>query len=187
MPNDSLKDSSGTIKLDIGCGLNKKDGYIGIDKSPDVGADFLVDIECEPLPFSDSSVDEIYCAHLVEHIHNLIPFMNECYRVLKPGGRMEILAPYYTAIQATQDPTHVRFISENSFNYFTDEYLQKKRTFNYGINCLFKIVSIDYTHINVWSKSWVPHQIRHWARRHLFNVAVDITTVLAAVKPMIEK
>jgi len=182
MSDNSLKDSTQAVKLDIGCGHNKKEGYISIDKSPDVDADYIVDVETEPLPFKDSSVDEIHCAHLVEHIHNLIPFMNECYRVLKPGGRMEILAPYYTAIQATQDPTHVRFISENSFLYFTGEYLKTHRTFEYGINCLFEIVSMKYGFINVWAKPWMPSRIRDWARKHFWNVAVDITIVLIAEK-----
>lgn len=170
------------IRLDIGCGLKKKEGFIGIDKSPNVNPDIVLDILTEPLPFDDSSVDEIYCAHLVEHLHDLIPFMNECYRVLKHSGKMTILAPYYTAIQATQDPTHVRFINENTFNYFTDHYHKTGRSFDYGIKCVFAIESISYTYINMWSKRWLPRRIREWARHHLFNVAVDITVVLIAKK-----
>lgn len=170
------------LKIDIGCGFNKKQGFIGIDKSPQVGADLVLDVEREKLPFDDSSVDEIYCGHLVEHLHNLIPFMNECYRVLKDGGLMTILAPYYTSIQATQDPTHVRYISENTFKYFTSEYIEKKRTFDYGINCLFEIEKIEYGYINVWAKRWIPERVRHWARRHLWNVVVDITITLKAIK-----
>ena len=170
------------LKLDIGCGLNKKDGFIGIDKSPDVGADYVVDIEHAKLPFDDSSVDEIHCAHLVEHLNELVHFMNECHRVLKKDGVLTILAPYYTSIQATQDPTHVRFISENTFRYFTNEYNGNGATFDYGIDCLFEIVKIDYGYINIWAREWLPERIRHWARRHLHNVAVDITVILRSVK-----
>jgi len=180
--NISPTDVSSPTKIDIGCGLNKRQGFIGIDKSSDVNADYVLDIEREKLPFDDSSVDEIYCGHLVEHLHNLVPFMNECYRVLKDCGTITILAPYYTSIQATQDPTHVRFISENTFRYFTNEYVGDSRTFDYGINCLFEIVKIDYGYINIWAHSWLPERVRHWARRHLYNVAVDITIILRAVK-----
>ena len=176
-----MKDTK-SLKLDIGCGLNKRDGYIGIDSSPDVGADYILDVSHESLPFDDSVVEEIYCAHVIEHINDIIPFMNECYRVLKPGGKMTILAPYYTAIQAYQDPTHVRYISENFFLYFTDHYNNGNKTFNYGVNCLFEIESTSYTYINLWGKSWIPFRLREWARHHLFNVAVDITVVLTAIK-----
>lgn len=170
------------LRVDIGCGLNKRQGFIGIDKSTDVNADYVLDAEREKLPFDNSSVDEIYCGHLVEHLHDLVPFMNECYRVLKNGGVLTILAPYYTSIQATQDPTHVRFISENTFRYFTNEYNGNGATFDYGIDCLFEIVKIDYGYINIWAQSWLPERLRHWARRHLYNVAVDITITLKALK-----
>ncbi|MCD6218585.1 methyltransferase domain-containing protein [bacterium] len=186
--NGSRIHSNGSIaqlndfKLDIGCGFNKKDGFIGIDRSNNVGADYVLDIEREQFPFDDSSVSEIYCAHLVEHLSDLISFMNECYRVLKPDGLMTILAPYYTAIQASQDPTHVRYINERTFCYFTDEYLGNGATFEYGINSKFEIESTSYTYINLWAKPWIPTRVRRWARHHLFNVAVDITVIMKAVK-----
>jgi SAM-dependent methyltransferase len=182
MENDGSKGSDGCLKLDIGCGLKKREGFIGIDKSNDVGADVVMNIETQPLPFDDSTVDEIYCAHTVEHLHGLIPFINECYRVLKPSAKMIIIAPYYTAIQATQDPTHVRYINERTFLYFTDAYLGKGATFEYGIRSRFNIVSTEFTYINMWAKPWLPNRVRLWARHHLFNVATDITVKMEAVK-----
>lgn len=180
--NGTIGKTNGLVKLDIGCGLNKRDGYLGIDRSADVGADYQLDIEKATFPFDDSSVDEIYCGHLVEHLSDLITFMNECHRVLKPNGVITVLAPYYTAIQASQDPTHVRYINERTFHYFTDEYLGNGATFDYGISCRFNVESTDFTYINLWAKSWIPHRMRTWARHHLFNVAVDITVVMKAVK-----
>ncbi len=186
--NNVLKKSNGSIaqsnglRLDIGCGFNKKNGFIGIDRSKEVGADYVLDIEKEPIPFDDSTVTEIHCAHLVEHLPDLISFMNECHRVLTPCGTMTILAPYYTAIQASQDPTHVRYINERTFCYFTDEYLGNGATFDYGISSKFAIESTSYTYINLWAKPWIPIRVRRWARHHLFNVAVDITVIMKAVK-----
>jgi SAM-dependent methyltransferase len=182
MENNGSDNSNGSLKLDIGCGLRKREGFIGIDMSNDVGADVVLDVETQPLPFDDSSVDEIYCAHTIEHLHGLIPFMNECYRVLKPHGWMTVLAPYYTAIQASQDPTHVRYVSEQTFLYFTDAYNGNDATFEYGIKSKFHIVSTEFTYINMWSKPWLPGRVRLWARHHLFNVATDITVRMEAVK-----
>ncbi|MCG2694791.1 class I SAM-dependent methyltransferase [Candidatus Parcubacteria bacterium] len=75
------------IKIDIGCGNNKMEGFTGIDldekTNPDIVASAL------DLPFADNSVDEVYSAHLVEHFNpqEAQQFFNEVYRVLKKGCR----------------------------------------------------------------------------------------------------
>ncbi|MAF42795.1 MAG: hypothetical protein CMI54_01320 [Parcubacteria group bacterium] len=75
------------IKLDIGCGKNKKEGFIGIDIDPNSNADITA--SALNLPFENSSVDEIICSHLVEHFPpaELQKFFDEIYRVLKPGAK----------------------------------------------------------------------------------------------------
>ncbi len=74
------------IKLDIGCGNNKREGYIGIDIDKDSDADIIV--SALDLPFDDNSVDEIYSLHLVEHfnLEEVKVFLSEIYRVLKKGS-----------------------------------------------------------------------------------------------------
>ena len=75
------------IKLDIGCGKNKRDGFIGIDIDSNSDADITA--SALNLPFKNSSVDEISSSHLVEHFSpvDLQKFFDEIYRVLKPGAR----------------------------------------------------------------------------------------------------
>ena len=53
------------------------------------------DIRNDDLPFSDHSVDVIYCSHVIEHIENIHiqRMFKECYRVLKQGGIMRIACP----------------------------------------------------------------------------------------------
>lgn len=78
------------IKIDIGCGKNKINGFIGIDfdsrTNPDIVASAL------NLPFQDNTVDEVYSAHLVEHfdLSEAQQFFNEVYRVLKNGSKAVI-------------------------------------------------------------------------------------------------
>ncbi|MFH1551689.1 MAG: class I SAM-dependent methyltransferase [bacterium] len=76
-----------SIKLDIGCGSNKKEGYIGVDIDKNSGADIIA--SALDLPFEDNSVEEIYSAHLVEHFlpQDAEKFFMEIYRVLKKGSR----------------------------------------------------------------------------------------------------
>lgn len=75
-----------TVKLDIGCGKHKKEGFIGIDIDKDSQADIIA--SALDLPFDDNSVDEIYSSHLVEHFSpaQAKKFFAEIYRVLKKDG-----------------------------------------------------------------------------------------------------
>lgn len=47
------------------------------------------------IPFPDKAFDVVYHSHLLEHIdrETAPDFLKECYRVLKPGGRLRIVVP----------------------------------------------------------------------------------------------
>ena len=53
------------IKLNIGCGPNRKPSWVNIDLLPDV--DVSLDIR-EPMPFPDNSVTIVYSEHFFEHL-----------------------------------------------------------------------------------------------------------------------
>ena len=119
-------------KLNLGSGPNLKEGYCNIDKGD--FADLQIDLEDATLPFSDNSISEIVADQLFEHIHNFIPLMNECQRVLKPYGKLIITVPQVPYLEAFQDPTHVRFFTDRSFNYFhSEDYLWTGVGKTYGI------------------------------------------------------
>ena len=105
------------LKLDLACGQNKTEGYFGIDIAPGDKVDAVVDLEQFPWPIESDSAEDIVCSHYVEHTTDLIKFMDEVYRILKPGGKIKIIAPYYTSIRCWQDPTHKRAISDATFLY----------------------------------------------------------------------
>ena len=58
-----------------------------------------MDVDCsKPLPqdkFPDNSVDVIFSEMMVEHLtpHQAWNFLDECFRILKPGGRIRITIP----------------------------------------------------------------------------------------------
>ena len=109
------------IKLDLGCGRYKEPGFIGVDKYKIVNPDIVCDIEIEKLPFDDSTVAKIRSSQVFEHIVKLNEVLAECHRVLKPDGVLEIEVPYWSSEGAFRDPTHVRFFSEKSFEYWRPE------------------------------------------------------------------
>lgn len=80
------------LYLNIGCGKVKLPGFVNIDLEP--GADIQCDVT-QGLPFADATVDGIYSEHFIEHLgqKDIIAFLRECRRVLKPGGRVRIATP----------------------------------------------------------------------------------------------
>lgn len=67
-------------------------------------------------------------------------FFGECWRILKPGGKMHILAPYGPSIPGFADPTHTRYVLPGSFGYFaTDE----KAPFDYALPYSFQQIGSE--------------------------------------------
>ena len=85
------------LKLNIGCGSNKINGYINIDTEESCKPDLVHNILDGPLPYEDGSVDEIAFFHCIEHVrkcyHELI--LREFRRVLKVGARLYISYPHF--------------------------------------------------------------------------------------------
>lgn len=96
------------IKIDLGCGPNKKEGFIGVDKIKFDNVDYVCDLGNERLPFSDETVDEIHASHFLEHLtaEQRVFLINEAYRVLKKKAFMTIICPYWASGRAYGDPTH---------------------------------------------------------------------------------
>ena len=65
--------------------------------------------------------------------------MDEVYRILKPEGKINIVAPYYKNERAFGDPTHRRYIGDLSFLYWNKEWRDTNKLSHYGILCDFDI------------------------------------------------
>lgn len=110
--------------VDIGCGANKQGkDWFGIDYRNILGSVNLVqDLESFPWKVPSESFNTAVANHVVEHIqptHGIfISFMNEVWRILKPGGEFLISAPYATSVGMFRDPTHCNFVNEETWSYF---------------------------------------------------------------------
>jgi len=164
-------------RLDLACGQNRTEGYFGIDIAKGENVDAVVDLEKFPWPIKTGSVNEIVCSHYVEHTPELEKFMDEVYRILKPGGTMKIVAPYYTSIRCWQDPTHKRAISEASFLYYNKKWREDNKLDHYNIKSDF-----DYTYGYDIAVEWANkhEEARNFAIKHYWNVVNDIHVVLTA-------
>jgi SAM-dependent methyltransferase len=167
-------------RLDLGCGERKIEGYTGVDISPITGVDIVYDLTKYPWPWEDNSILDIRCSHFLEHVVDIKTFMEECYRILTPGGIIQFTCPYYSSIRAWQDFTHVRSINENTFLYFSQDFLKINLLNHYNVKCNFSIKAIRYIYGPEWEGRAVD--AREWARIHYNNVVLDIIVDMQTIK-----
>lgn len=149
-------------KLNIGCGpdILAPEEWKNIDIfpiSPDVE---VVDLERGRLPYEDNQFEYIKASHVLEHVLNLIPLMNELHRVLRPDGVMYVEVPKFPHNDSVKDPDHKRFfVEETLWGYFCE----------YPKNGLFKM-----------------YKIKPWRCLNI-NTAFDGSTIYCTLSPIKEK
>lgn len=108
------------IKLNLGCGLDKRPGFINLDVVEDVEPDVLHDLS-EPLPFKNATVDEVLAQDILEHFtfEEVDKVLAEISRVLRIGGKLTIRVPNVEQIiRQFEDEPEVR----NLFLYGNTEH-----------------------------------------------------------------
>ena len=135
------KSMSKPVRLDLGCGKKKQEGFIGLDIKAMIGVDIVCDVT-KGIPLQDNSVCFVIADNLMEHIGDeFIDVMNDIWRVCKLGSKVKIIVPGVHTIAAFQDPTHKRFFVLETFDYFNVEHERwKLYGSSYGIKP-FKILS----------------------------------------------
>lgn len=153
----SLVENKEPLKLNLGCGQRPKEGFEGVDLH--TNAKHRIDLWKFPFPWKNEEVDEIHCAHFVEHIPArevedrdvigtggeqyigedfLFAFFDECWRVLRPGGTMTVVVPSASSDGAHQDPTHRRFINHHTFSYLNAAKRKEFGLDHYRVSCDFE-------------------------------------------------
>ena len=116
-------------KLHLGCGNEILSGYVNLDKIKLKGVDVVHDLEVLPYPFKAGTFEEIFCKHVLEHVADLLQVMEELHRISRLGGKIKVIAPYFAGHGAFNDPTHKRFFTYKTFEYFEDGHYYSKATF----------------------------------------------------------
>ena len=123
------------IKYNLGCGENKRRGFINVDRSPKVNPDICEDVTVTPWDWAEweKTVGLIFADNLFEHIREepLLKVMQECHRLLKPGGLLQIIVPISAPdnfMAMFSDSSHVNhnFTSE-TYDYFDHRHIRWKR------------------------------------------------------------
>jgi ubiquinone/menaquinone biosynthesis C-methylase UbiE len=133
--------------LNVGCGEDKFGTHF-IDLYPTRKEIKSIDVNKDRFPFPDNYFDEIFSGFLFEHLVNPIHFLNECYRVLKGGGRLTILTDNAGFFGIFTDTHYGGYEKRRAKEGFTEDRHYSLFTPNHLKNWLeyagFKDIKIEY-------------------------------------------
>ena len=181
----STVDSPGPNRLHLGCGKKIIPGWINLDVVAGEGVDVVADLDrCAdvPLSFEADSIDEFIGSHLLEHIRNVLPLMQELHRIAKPGAKAHFTTPYGSSDDAYEDPTHIRLYFMDSFGYFSQPYYWRA-DYGYNGDWLTEHITLKVSKSRYQGKA--ANDIYDEVMR-LRNVVIEMTARLIAVKPIRE-
>ncbi len=150
-PTTKVVKQEGPIRIDIGCGKNKREGFLGVDILPFEGVDVIMDAGNKKWPFEDNSVDEVHASHFVEHLlpKERIHFVNELQRVLKNpvyqdgkliSGFATVITPHWASQRAYGDLTHTwPPVSEFWFYYLDKDWRAVNAPHNQDYKCNLEV------------------------------------------------
>jgi hypothetical protein len=184
------------MKLNLGCGQNKKPGYVNVDKfgEPDVRHD----LEKFPWPWPEDSFEEVVANHVLEHLGRdpdvFIGVMKEIYRVCRGGAFVRIAVPHPRHDHFVSDPTHVRPVTPLLLNLFSRRLNLQWQAMGAANSPLaiyhevnFELRKIDYTLDEPYRSDYTAGRISlanvEQAIRQLNNVATEYRMELEVIKP----
>ena len=162
--------------LNLGCGFKHMIGVVNVDAFDICQPDVVWDLNEVPWPWEENSIDKIYMHHVLEHLTNWWEAFEECGRVLKVGGIVEISVPDASSDSALAYRDHHQIFTPFTFHGAHDF---KGEPFRHGTNAWARMVSgsvplkiINYEqkpfkHYN-WMIRWAPWLLRFCAN-HLRN------------------
>jgi hypothetical protein len=155
------KDDS-SIKINLGAGTDIRKDWVNVDLVPLDGIDVVHNMAIYPWPFEDGSATEIRAIDVLEHLPpytqdlkpGVVAFIEECHRILKPGGELFIQTPGWRAEFLWIDPTHVRGFDVQSMDFFDP-------TKHFGITTGF----YSQCKYSVRAEELDNHNIRFWMHK----------------------
>jgi SAM-dependent methyltransferase len=117
------------IGLDLGCGPFKQEPiygmpFLGLDIDRHRGVDIVHDLQKFPWPIPSHSVQIVKASHVWEHIEPKyrFKFMDECWRICRPGGQLWLSAPHAGSHLEAAHPAHYMCPNQWTFQFFDPDY-----------------------------------------------------------------
>ena len=141
------------MRINLGAGSEPTKNWTNVDWIKQDGIDVVHNLLDFPWPFEDGVADEMKAIDVLEHMPVISPsneataikFVEECHRILKPGGKLTIQVPHHQSPNLWIDITHIRGYDVRSMDYF-DPDTDIGRAYGYYSKCKFKVTA-DLSHI----------------------------------------
>lgn len=173
-----------TLKLNLGCGRDIKEGWVNIDAHPiNDNVQFAdLDVVNSLWQFKDECTEEFLLSHTIEHLRYPLALFESIYRIAKPGALLTIKCPYGSSDDADEDPTHVRRMFLGSFSYFakpTHYLADYKYEADWQCEKISLLVNKDFV-------EKFPGDALLRLITHQRNIVIEMIAELRAIKPMRE-
>ena len=110
------------IKINMGCGYDKRPGWVNVDHFAGCDPDLIVELETLPWPWPDDVASEVAFNHSLEHLGRepvvFLGMMKELYRICANDAVVKISVPHPRHDDFINDPTHVRPITAQLMTLF---------------------------------------------------------------------
>lgn len=184
-------------RLNLGCGFDKREGWVNADNFSECNPDIRLNIEETPWAIADNEYGHILMKHVLEHVgasfKEFASIMQELYRVTAPGGIVEIHVPHFRHDTWWSDPTHVRAFTPLTFQMMSkrqnDIWIAQKSNYTmlaYVMHVDFEVIEAVQVYDPEWWLKVESGQISKEALRHLANtqwgVVKELQIKLKAIK-----
>ena len=148
-------------KLNLGCGYDRREGFLNADNFAACDPDIHLDIETAPWPLADNGFDYVLMKHVLEHVgasfEGFAQIMRELHRITAPDGIIEIQVPHFRHDTWWSDPTHVRGFTPLTFRMMSkrqnDEWIAQRANYTmlaYRMGVDFELVEATMVYDPVW-------------------------------------
>ena len=159
------------MRLNLGCGYSKLDGWVNVDLFEICEPDVIHDLN-EPFPWEDNSIEQIVAIHTMEHLHNWWGAFCECARVLEPGGTVEIRVPHPGSDTALCYRDHLTVINKLSFHGIIDGPINTRNAW-FESQEKIPVYLVKYEMVPVGKYNWMPNWLMKWCAEHLRNIIYE--------------
>ena len=185
------------MKLNLGCGFDKREGWLNADSFEACAPDLLLDIETTPWALETSAFEHVLLKHVLEHVgaqfETFAAVMRELHRVTAPGGLVEIHVPHVRHDTFWSDPTHVRAFTPLTFLMMSKRqnraWMEARANYTmlaFVMDVDFEIETIVQTYDPHWEAKVQAGELSREAVRakaaEAWNVARELQVRLRAVK-----
>ncbi len=168
------------MKLNLGCGFDKREGWLNVDNFAECAPDQMLDIESTPWDLATSSFDHVLMKHVLEHVgadfETFAAVMRELYRVTAPDGIVEIHVPHVRHDTFWSDPTHVRAFTPLSFRMMSKRQNREWIAARANYTMLAMVMDVDFEVdqiVQCYDRRWLEKVERGEITREQLREAAD--------------